>query len=66
MQNHTVTSSQRLNRAKEHLKESLIKLERLIQKQNNSLQNGNKIRTQVINDLDTHIENLGTILKSYN
>jgi hypothetical protein len=66
MQNHTVTSSQRLERAKERLKDSLLRLENLIQKQNNSIHKGHEIRTQVIRNLDLHIENLGTILQNHN
>ncbi|MCE3232887.1 MAG: hypothetical protein K0R98_1144 [Rickettsiaceae bacterium] len=66
MQNHTVnSSSQKLERAKEHLRESLLRLERLIQKQNEALSTSKKIRTQIISDLDSHIENLERILKSH-
>lgn len=66
MQNHTVNSSQRLESAKERLKESLVRLERLIQKQNEKLSNGKKIRGEVMKDLDTYIQDIQLLLQGQN
>ncbi len=62
MQNHTVNTSQRLESAKERLKESLIRLERLIQKQNEKLSNGKKIRGEVMKDLDGYISEMEKLI----
>jgi hypothetical protein len=66
MQNHTVNSSERLESAKERLKESLVRLERLIQKQNEKLSNGKKIRGEVMKDLDSYIQDIELLLKGQN
>lgn len=63
MQDQKSSSEKRLANAKERLKNSLTNLDSLIKKQNSRLKDEKKIRTEVIQDLDEHIENLETILK---
>jgi hypothetical protein len=63
MQDQDITSEQRLEKAKERLKDSLLRLDELIQKQNKAVKSGQKLQTEVIKDLDKHIETLGKILE---
>jgi len=63
MQDQTITSEQRLAAAKERLKKSLTRLDGLIEEQNSKINNERNLRTQVIKDLDAHIENLEAILQ---
>lgn len=56
-------SSQRLEISKKRLGDALIRLDNLIQKQRGRLENERTVRTQVIKDIDSHIQNLETILE---
>ena len=64
MQEQKTESEKKLECAKERLKNALTNLDLLIKKQNESLNEEKKIRTEVIQDLDKHIDNLETILKN--
>jgi hypothetical protein len=63
MQEQKTESEKKLEGAKERLRNALTNLDLLIKKQNENLNEERKIRTEVIKDLDGHIENLETILK---
>ena len=64
MQEQKATSEQRLENAKERLKDALTNLDSLIRKQNERLKDEEAIRTEVIRDLDKYIDNLETILQN--
>lgn len=64
MQEQKATSEQRLENAKERLKDALTNLDSLIRKQNERLKEEKAIRTEVIRDLDKYIDNLETILQN--
>jgi flagellar biosynthesis chaperone FliJ len=64
MQEQKATSEQRLENAKERLKDALTNLDSLIRKQNERLKDEKAIRTEVIRDLDKYIDNLETILQN--
>lgn len=61
-QTSTTDTTQQLNQAKDRLKQALLRLDGLIDKQNSSLTEANRIRSKVLEDLDNHIDNLKTIL----
>lgn len=63
MQEQQATSEERLENAKERLKDALTNLDSLIKKQNERLKEEKAIRTEVIRDLDKYIDNLETILQ---
>lgn len=62
MQDQSVSSAEKLQEAQERLSKSLARLESLIQGQEKTIETERTVRSQVIKDLDSHIENLENIL----
>jgi len=64
MEDTTIDSSKQLQKVKQRLSDALIRLERVIDQQNNRSDNHRKIRAQVIKDLDLHIANLEKVIQT--
>ncbi len=66
MQNPTTTtrSNEQLEKAKQHLSNSLKKLEKVISDRNSRYENEQNVKTQIITDLDDYIANLATLIKN--